>query len=789
MKHLSYLSLSLLLSPVVSMAQVNQIGSVRGVVKTSDSYYAQNLELRLDNKTVVTSSLGFFQMDKIPAGHHQMFIYAGSELLKTVDFDLAQGRVTDLGNIEIGVSRNTLDSIIVTAYKDNRQFSSETLRLNEKLIEVPQQITTIGSGTLNNQQIISMSDGVIRNIPGAMHLEHWGDSYTRINARGDRLAAFRNGMNITSSWGPLTEDMSFVDHIDVVRGPAGFMMSNGSPAGIYNVVTKKPTGADKEHVGVIVGSYDLYRATADVDRKIDSKGKFLYRLNVMGQKKRSIRHYEYNDRYSIAPTITYNLDNNTKINLEYIYQHAKMSNTGSYYVFSKEGYGKIPLASTMLDPNMTPTNINDHNVTLNIQHSFNENWKLTGQGSYFNYKKVGETLWADSVGNNYKVIRRETIGDALMTMKFGQLYLNGDFNTGAVHHKILTGVEIADKKYWGDWNQSLALDDKDHMFDETSGSNPPAVNGYPTFDRSKSIKDRAGNGGYIADQYKTAYFQDELGFFERKLRLTLAARYTNDKQVAYGTPKYANRWTPRIGLSYSITDDFVTYALYDQSFTPQSGVRRDGEHVKPLTGNNQEIGVKYNWANGRWGTSFDVYQILNNNQLTSDPSNNASESYVVQLGQTKTKGLEWEIHGQVFKGFNLMANYALTDAKITKYTDASQIRNRVAGSAKHVINSWASYTLADGALKGFGINAGWSFLGDRATWNWESNGTLNAKLPDYSSINAGLFWQNKKMKVNFGMFNVANRYLISGSSYSYLNAYYFQADPGRNFRFSVDYNF
>ena len=43
--------------------------------------------------------------------------------------------------------------------------------------------------------------------------------------------------------GPLTEDMSMVERIEFVKGPAGFMLANGDPSGFYNVVTKKPSGS------------------------------------------------------------------------------------------------------------------------------------------------------------------------------------------------------------------------------------------------------------------------------------------------------------------------------------------------------------------------------------------------------------------------------------------------------------------------------------------------------------------------------------------------------------------
>ena len=144
-------------------------------------------------------------------------------------------------------STQELGEIVVTGNgsKYNSRDISNTIRLGEPLIKIPQNVQIVNSQIMADQQITSMSDGIIRNVSGVSKLEHWGDSYTRVNMRGSRAAAFREGMNVTSSWGPLTEDMSYVDRVEFIKGPAGFMMSNGEPSGIYNVVTKKPTGQTK----------------------------------------------------------------------------------------------------------------------------------------------------------------------------------------------------------------------------------------------------------------------------------------------------------------------------------------------------------------------------------------------------------------------------------------------------------------------------------------------------------------------------------------------------------------
>ena len=37
-----------------------------------------------------------------------------------------------------------------------------------------------------------------------------------------------NGMNVSSTWGPINPDAAIIDRIEFVKGPAGFMGSMGT---------------------------------------------------------------------------------------------------------------------------------------------------------------------------------------------------------------------------------------------------------------------------------------------------------------------------------------------------------------------------------------------------------------------------------------------------------------------------------------------------------------------------------------------------------------------------------
>ncbi|MET3113297.1 iron complex outermembrane receptor protein [Pedobacter sp. CG_S7] len=690
-----------------------------------------------------------------------------------------------------------LKEVIVTGKKNKYKSDqpSNSLRLNEPLLEAAQNIQIINSQLLADQQVISMADGLIKNVSGLTRLNHWADMYTRVNTRGSRMAAFRNGVNVTSNWGPLSEDLSFVDHIEFVKGPAGFLMSNGEPSGIYNVVTKKPTGRDfGGEATFTLGSFDLYRTTLDLDGKADKAGKLLYRLNLMGQNKKSFRNYEFNNRYSIAPVISYKIDEKTTLTAEYTYQHAKMSDLGSFYSFSPAGYGSLDRNFTTTDPGMEPTNIDDQSLFLNLQHDLNPNWKLTAQLAYFNYQQEGANLWPSTVNPNGTIIRNASIWDASNESRFGQLFLNGEVSTGKIRHRILGGLDLGNKEYKADWGQNHELDLATLPFKPFLAGYQNPTNGYPVWDRITPLSQRAGAGGTINQAYTGLYVQDELGFWDNTLRLTLAGRFTYVKQSSYGAPaEEAKRFTPRLGLSVSIDKQTSVYALYDQSFVPQTGFLRNGGSVKPITGNNLEFGIKKDWFKSKWNTTLSVYRILKNNDLTADPKNAGTESFSVVLGQSEAKGIEFDMKGELFKGLDVIANYAYTDSKVKNTTEgvtAIKAGDRIPGYAKHNINTWLNYKIQTGALKGAGLSAGFSLQADRDSWTWGGqNGT--AALPDYFRLDGGAFWQAGKLKLTANINNILNKYLYDGGFQSYASpAYYsWQVEAPRNYRLSMAYKF
>ncbi|MFD1140484.1 TonB-dependent siderophore receptor [Larkinella insperata] len=761
-------------------------GTITGKIVSSEGNPLSQVNVRVAGTRLgtITNDSGEYQINNVPAGEHTLVITRIGHQRIRHTLTVSPGQATQVFDLTMSENTEQLQEVVVegkSSYKTD--VPSNSLRLKTPLLEVPQNIQVINRQLIADQQIFDMLEGVSRNVSGVTKNEHWGN-YARLNMRGSRVSPFRNGMNVTSVWGPLAEDMSMVERIEFVKGPAGFMMANGEPSGFYNIVTKKPTGVTKGEATMNVGSFDTYRATVDLDGKVSQDGRLLYRLNVMGQSKGSFRDFEYNDRYTVAPVLKYKLSDRTSLTAEYTYQFSRMSAIGSAYVFSANGLASLPRYSTIASANLEPTNINDHSAFLYLEHQINDKWKLTAQMAYLNYSQVGSSLWADSARVTGEVYRTVGIWDALDNSKFGQIFVNGEVTTGPVTHRILGGLDLGTRKYMADWSSTFQQYDSAFVFNANTPNYYLPTRLLPRFDRSRSLLQRAGTN-VMSQSYAGLYVQDELRFLNDRIRLTLAGRVTTTRDSQYGAGTDETVFTPRIGASFSVNKQTSVYALYDQAFVPQSGTDRNGRAFDPITGNNLEAGLKKDWMDGRWNSTVSVYKITKNNVLATDPTN---PNFSTQLGQTQASGVEVDVRGEIIPGMNLVLNYAYTDAKISKDTREENVGMPVPGFDRHVTNAWLSYRLQRGGLKGLGLSLGYQWELDR--YGWFSDATSkDPTLPNVFRADGSISWSNPRMTVALNVNNIFDVSSYSGAYYSWSKAYYWQYDPPRNFRLSIGYRF
>ncbi|RZK33647.1 MAG: TonB-dependent receptor, partial [Hymenobacter sp.] len=284
------------------------------------------------------------------------------------------------------------------------------------------------------------------------------------------------------------------------------------------------------------------------------------------------------------------------------------------------------------------------------------------------------------------------------------------------------------------------------------------------------------------------------GFFDNVLRLTVAARYSANNNVTARVKQ--NVVTPRFGLSATVLPGTAVYAVYDQSYIAQTAFDINNDLLPAQRGKNIEAGIKREWLDGRFSTTVAAFNINKTNIAQSlQPINPQFPNAQVAIGEVRSRGIEADFTGELVSGLNLVANYSLLDATITKDNNEANIGRRLGGTAKHNSNAWLNYRFQRGALKGFGLSGGMQWQVER----YAGLGNQGVKLPDnYYRLDAGVSWQGDHLGVNLLVNNITNRYnyaagaftAASGSGATAIGSYYtWQPEAPTSFRLTAGYSF
>jgi iron complex outermembrane receptor protein len=205
--------------------------------------------------------------------------------------------------------------------------------------------------------------------------------------------------------------------------------------------------------------------------------------------------------------------------------------------------------------------------------------------------------------------------------------------------------------------------------------------------------------------------------------------------------------TPRLGIVYQPIDAISLYASYSRSFNPSTESTFTGNILEPERAEGWEAGVKAD-LNPNLSATLAYFDITKQNVATTDPNN---PLFSITAGEQQSRGVEVDLTGQILPGWNVIASYAYTDAKITQ-DNTFPVGNRLSGSPFHSMSLWTTYEIQKGDLRGLGVGAGFNYVSDRF-------GDLDNsfELGSYFLTNAALFYRrdNWRAAVNFkNIFNV-----------------------------------
>jgi iron complex outermembrane recepter protein len=660
---------------------------------------------------------------------------------------------------------------------------SESLRLNQPLIEIPQNIIVTSKQLLADQGLLSMSEA-IRTVSGVGKTYGGLNDYQLIIRGTDATwAVFRNGVG--GYWWNQQEDGAMLEKIEFIKGPAGFIASFTQPGGIVNNVTKQPAKERIANIDAAFGSFNLVRLTADLGGSFSKTSKFSYRFNTGIHLQDRAFQFSKASRYFICAALKYDLNKETSLTAEYNYMQGKTF--GNNYDLPALN-GKIfalPANFAAADANTDSLTANDKYYRIHFNHTFNDNWHLNAQLAYVHGDWGGYMLNADGdtpVSND--TMYRISIFDGWREFsKSAQVFADVKFYTGhKIEHMVLFGIDYCNagiKDTYGDtWGE------------QKFGLYLPNPKYYVNPDSLKNFQ--IGPPTELDWGWTALYLQDQIKF-AGKLAVTIAGHFTHAflNVVNSDVPDYQkntkyNVFTPRTGLTWLFSDNVSVYALYDQCFWPQTAKNFEHKPFLPLTGYDIETGMKSYFFKRKLSLNFSLFNIVKNNMLTADPLHH--DNYI-QTGQVTSKGIDVDITGNITPALIVNANYEYADAKITKDSDPKNVGLKNFGTPDHSGNLWVKYNLLKGLLKNISFAMGYQYMGKRsAAWNWAPGDEIKF-LPVYNLLDAALSYRNEKFNISLNVYNITNiNYAALGYFNSSTNEWRYTPGEPVNFRISFGLN-
>lgn len=680
------------------------------------------------------------------------------------------------GEVEIKLAPRGFDEFVTVTSSDERyQAVSATtaMRADIPLRDTPQSIQVITQQTIQDQNAIT-AETAVRNVSGVTVPNTSGGRAEDFTIRGFTSSGntYRDGIRNDFNSNRAHAELSNIERIEVLKGPASILYGKLDPSGIVNYVTKKPRTDNYYSFQFTGGKFGLYRPQIDFGGALNSSKTLLYRFNGAYERNKTFRDFNERERFFVAPALTWILGEKTTLSFEA--EGLKGSGLIDRGVIAsnpqRDSRGlPIPLTASIVpvsirtylgDPAI-PYKYRQGRGSLSLSHFFTPDLNVRSAFRVnFNKANYDSRQPRSLAADGRTVSLSNNDADQSLQTAYWQTDVNYKFDTAGIKHNVVAGSDLSYEAFASQTltsaNANLDIYNPVYVF-------PPG-----RFTLSALSKNIGRSFG--------VYAQDLISLRDN-LKVLVGGRFdyyyqNNDNRFTRTVNRSFERsFTPRLGVVYQPVEPVSLYASYSRSFQPTNSTNFFGEPFLPETGEQYETGVKFDFLNRRVSATAAVFQITKANVIAPDPNDSRNS---IQIGEQRSRGFEFDLSAQILRNWNVITTYAFTDAIITKYSlPNSNPRpgvpvflplegNELQGTPRHTASLWTGYEFDKGALRGFGGGAGVFAVGDRFGDNEHT-----FIVPGYARVDASVFYKiyrkdRLRYRVAFNLNNVLDKQYYSG---------------------------
>ncbi len=686
-------------------------------------------------------------------------------------------------------------------------------------LNTPQTINVIPAEVISEQGARTLTE-VLRNTPGISF--DAGENGFSTSGNNFSLRGFDTSGNIfidgVRDSGNYARDAYNLEQVEVVKGPAADN-GRGGAGGYVNLVTKTPKRDNFFNATLSYGfdSYDSEarkRASLDLNRTLGETSAL--RLNMLVEDGGIAgRQHADNRSVGVAPSLTVGLGQATQFTAAYQHLNQKgrpdwgipsmvMPNTFRYLP-ELSGVSRDNFYGLLEDFDKTTSDA----LLLRVEHRFSNVVSLSNQTRWSRTER--EALYTVPFGyapatglvtTQRHGYQRESDG---LT---NQTNLRFSFNTGGLRHEAAAGLELSqEKSEAGRFPNDGAIGNpgSTDIWNPNPGRGTTGFVGFTPTQTSKVKIDTVALYAYDTVEFSPQW-QMTGGLRVERYEVDISSRLISG--APQGPDAYHRTETTvggKLGLVYKPVPEGSVYfsvgrsALPPGSYLSNPDISREGDngfpgwsgqsgqHTKEQVSTNVELGLKWEFFNGRLSTTAALFRTERSNIAWTGrdtPGGGATDPVVFQgYGKQLVQGLELGVSGKATANWTIFAGLVVLDSERRHSAFLDQQRKNANGgdygsytstngdelafTPKVTANLWTSYRLSNGLTLGGGVrHAGSSWVGRPDTADRVIPNGVYGKLPSYTLVDLMAAYQvNPNFALRLNVDNVADKLYATSANW------------------------
>ncbi|MDI4232431.1 TonB-dependent siderophore receptor [Bradyrhizobium sp. Arg237L] len=597
--------------------------------------------------------------------------------------------------------------------------ASGATKTDAPIMSTPGSVAVITRSEMDVRQAQSIRD-LLRYAPGIYFSNDTDFRYQQANARGFAVEQYLDGLRLQGGpFGAPRIDPYLLERAELITGPASILYGAASPGGILNLVSKRPTENPFGEVQLQTGTFDRIQGAFDVGGPVDKEKTLLYRVTGIGLSANTQVDNIGEEKYAIAPAWTWRPDIDTTIT--FLTSYRQDPKGGAFALLPIQGtlvpgtYGQIPRNFFAGDFNYESLKYKQATIGYEFEHRFDDIFTVRQNVRYLhnelNYIEVQPSAFTTTGAGptlrlaDGRTIRRNyfSTNENLNTFAADN-QLQAKFNMGSLQHTVLAGFDY--QRF--DFN-NLARFAPTNTLDIVAPNYTQNI-AVPTSAFQNLDQHLEQRGVYVQDEAKLGKLTVLGGIrydWAEGNTLNLGTRVLNNDEKSSG----------RIGAIYNFDVGVAPYVSYSTSFQPTSvGVLSNGQPYKPTTGEQVEVGVKYQPVGYNLIFTAAVYDLKQQNVVSAIAGPGIPPNSTAQVGEVTSRGFEGSVVGSPLPGLSLRGQYSYLDNRITAPLDVDYGKV-LANTPMHTASLWANYVVQNGPAVGFGFGGGVRYMSDMYTTN------------------------------------------------------------------------